>query len=810
MGRLLAPLLALVTAATSLVAVTGTPTPAHAAPLQGTTLITWNMQGENAGHISGGKWQNTVRPYMRQVPIMLLQEVGAGPPSSMENPDTRQPVPSIARTTADGHTYRNAVWNPEGRFRPRPYEVNFLQTDSNGGSDTGGRVNIAVITAQVPDEVRVVDNPIAAGRRALGVRFDNDWYFTFHGLSGGGGDSARMLDAIDDAVTAWGSADGRFYGWTVGGDFNTDPDTLGGRTDFPPNAAVYNTGQATHQGGGELDYAVSDHIINGLNARRLNGAGSDHYPVQVGGLRGAAESVELKVMPTGDSITGGVNHSTGDGYRGVLYADLLLTSLVAKRSLDFVGSRRSGDTTDRDHEGHPGKRIDEIARFTACSVEALRPNVVLLHAGTNDMNQNYQLDTAPMRLRGLINQVLADAPETTVLVATIIPSTKPGMQARIDRYNAAIPGVVQQLRAEGKRVRLVDAASALTHADVDGSHPHDGGYRKLSDVWLEALYAAADEGLLQKPVKGSGRDCSDPADPGAGNGIGPGWRALGTIAPGMGGPDGRIDLVELNGDQRADYIKIFPNGSVRAALNTKGNNGRPHWVDQGIIAPGVGQPGHTVRFADVNADGRDDYLVVGAQGSVWSFLNNRGSDGKFHWEKEGRIFPSYDGTKPVGDESGIESGWQREDVRFADVDGDGKADYLVVGPAGSMDAYIRAAPGQANNWFKVDTFATGTKAGPRARMRLGDVNGDGKADYLIVGSTGAVHAYINHMDGLSTGNWIEHQYFADESFHPDTAVAFRDVTGDGKADYLVVEGERIQAWENRGGNTTPSSGASGS
>jgi hypothetical protein len=41
-------------------------------------------------------------------------------------------------------------------------------------------------------------------------------------------------------------------------------------------------------------------------------------------------------------------------------------------------------------------------------------------------------------------------------------------------------------------------------------------------------------------------------------------------------------------------------------------------------------------------------------------------------------------------------------------------------------------------------------------------------------------------------------------------VAFRDVTGDGKADYLVVEGERIRAWENRGGNTTPSPGASGS
>ncbi|GAA3066638.1 hypothetical protein GCM10020254_07790 [Streptomyces goshikiensis] len=254
----------------------------------------------------------------------------------------------------------------------------------------------------------------------------------------------------------------------------------------------------------------------------------------------------------------------------------------------------------------------------------------------------------------------------------------------------------------------------------------------------------------------------------------------------MGGPAGRIDLVQLNGDHRADYVKIFPDGSVRAALNTLGADGRIHWVDQGIIAPGVGQPGDSVRFADMNGDGLDDYLVLGAKGSLWSFLNRPGSDGKIHWEAQGRVFPYYHGTKKPGDESGISLGWTREDVRLEDVNGDGLDDYLVVGPAGSMDAHVHVP--NSMTWTKIDTFATGTKAGPRARMRLGDVNGDRKADYLVVGRTGAVHAYVNHMTGMSDGNWTEHKYFAKESFYPDTAVAFRDVTGDNRADYLVVRG----------------------
>ncbi|WSX96080.1 NPP1 family protein [Streptomyces goshikiensis] len=504
----------------------------------------------------------------------------------------------------------------------------------------------------------------------------------------------------------------------------------------------------------------------------------------------------LRVMPLGDSITYGVGSSTKSSYR----ADLWKFLKAHTGDVAFVGSQQSGSLPDDDHEGYPGRRIDQVASIAHCTVARTKPNVVTLHIGTNDMNQSHDLAGAPKRMGALIDQVLADSPGATVLVATLIPSVKAGMQPKIDAFNAALPGVVAQRAGQGKHVLLV-GMGAVTPSDLaETSHPNDTGYRKMAKAYFTGITTAHQRGWIRTPDGAEGDPKTCGVDSAAD--LGKGWKPMGVIAPGMGGPAGRIDLVQLNGDHRADYVKIFPDGSVRAALNTLGADGRIHWVDQGIIAPGVGQPGDSVRFADMNGDGLDDYLVLGAKGSLWSFLNRPGSDGKIHWEAQGRVFPYYHGTKKPGDESGISLGWTREDVRLEDVNGDGLDDYLVVGPAGSMDAHVHVP--NSMTWTKIDTFATGTKAGPRARMRLGDVNGDRKADYLVVGRTGAVHAYVNHMTGMSDGNWTEHKYFAKESFYPDTAVAFRDVTGDNRADYLVVQGDRVQAWENQGGdNLTP-------
>jgi hypothetical protein len=71
----------------------------------------------------------------------------------------------------------------------------------------------------------------------------------------------------------------------------------------------------------------------------------------------------------------------------------------------------------------------------------------------------------------------------------------------------------------------------------------------------------------------------------------------------------------------------------------------------------------------------------------------------------------------------------------------------------------------------------------------------------MVGKRGAVHAYINN-GGRGHGGFTEHRYFVKETGYPGDKSAFRDISGDGKADYVVVyDGGSVRAWLNRGGNT---------
>ncbi len=196
----------------------------------------------------------------------------------------------------------------------------------------------------------------------------------------------------------------------------------------------------------------------------------------------------IRIMPLGASITYGTNSTDGNGYREELRR-LLVDN--AGLPVDFVGSMRSGKGADRDNEGHPGFRIDQVAANVDRWLAAYEPDVVLLNVGTNDTVQNHQLATAPDRLRALIDRIIADDPTVTVVFSTLVPSD-PGRAARVQAFNARLPAIAQSEQAAGRAVYLVDLNSSLTAADIgpDGTHPTDRGYRKLGDLWYAGLQAA--------------------------------------------------------------------------------------------------------------------------------------------------------------------------------------------------------------------------------------------------------------------------------------------------------------------------------
>jgi lysophospholipase L1-like esterase len=209
----------------------------------------------------------------------------------------------------------------------------------------------------------------------------------------------------------------------------------------------------------------------------------------------------VRVMPLGDSITEGTQ--VPGGYRIGLWQRLT----AGGYRVDLVGSQFNGPAAlgDHDHEGHPGWRIDQVDANIAGWLAATTPHTVLLHLGTNDVLQNYNLSTAPNRLSTLIDHITAGAPNAEVFVATIIPLSSASQEAAARTFNAAIPGIVSGKAAAGKHVHVVDMHAALTAADlIDGIHPTATGYDKMAATW----YAAA------RAVPGSiGTPTSPPSSP---------------------------------------------------------------------------------------------------------------------------------------------------------------------------------------------------------------------------------------------------------------------------------------------------------
>ncbi|MGI5191914.1 ricin-type beta-trefoil lectin domain protein [Promicromonospora sp. CA-289599] len=193
----------------------------------------------------------------------------------------------------------------------------------------------------------------------------------------------------------------------------------------------------------------------------------------------------VRVMPLGDSITEGTQ--TPGGSRIGLWQRLANGGYT----VDFVGSQVNGPASlgDHDHEGHPGWRIDQIDANVVGWLNTYQPQTVLLHIGTNDVLQDNS-SGAPDRLSALIDRITTTAPDAEVFVAQIIPLGWSEGDAAVNRFNAAIPGIVQSKVNAGKKVHLVDMHSALTAADLeDGVHPTAAGYDKMAAVWYDALRA---------------------------------------------------------------------------------------------------------------------------------------------------------------------------------------------------------------------------------------------------------------------------------------------------------------------------------
>jgi len=219
-----------------------------------------------------------------------------------------------------------------------------------------------------------------------------------------------------------------------------------------------------------------------------------------------AKGVDLRILPLGDSITFGEGSTDGNGYR------LALSTLLTKHGnkVQYIGSVQSGAMANNDNEGHGGFRIVAVG-LTGKPDYPLRPNLVLLMAVTNDIVFNTDIEQAPNRLGGVIQEILAACPDVAVLVATLTPLLNPGWTSKVVDFNSALPGVVTDLANKGNKVALVDMSRVTTsYIDpADGIHPTDEGYGKIAAAWYDGVLAASEKGWIAKALPASSHNQSN-------------------------------------------------------------------------------------------------------------------------------------------------------------------------------------------------------------------------------------------------------------------------------------------------------------
>lgn len=206
-----------------------------------------------------------------------------------------------------------------------------------------------------------------------------------------------------------------------------------------------------------------------------------------------AKAVTLLVLPLGDSITEGV--PTEDGYRAALRSELARAGIEVK----YAGSRRSPAGA---HEGWSGYTTAELLPPLRKTLATVRPDVVLLHIGTNDLGVGVSIDEAVRNVRALL-QIIDErsraappagkpAPRPIrVLLAKIIGRalSPDGRDDAVVAYNTRLEALAAERRKAGQPVEMVDMYAALdVRRDLaDALHPNEDGYRKLARAWAAAL-----------------------------------------------------------------------------------------------------------------------------------------------------------------------------------------------------------------------------------------------------------------------------------------------------------------------------------
>ncbi|KAL8774109.1 MAG: hypothetical protein Q9209_001217 [Squamulea sp. 1 TL-2023] len=480
------------------------------------------------------------------------------------------------------------------------------------------------------------------------------------------------------------------------------------------------------------------------------------------------QGIELRILPLGASIVAGVGSSDGNGFRAHLQESL------AGMHMEYVGTLRSGSMANNYHEGHSGFTISQT-EDSALTAVPFQPNVILLHIGTNDLSAG-RADYNE-RLGSLLDLLLDKLPDATILVCQLIGSKDKATNSRIKTFNKMVPRLVEQ--RSHKHILVVDMSSIKSDQLIDGVHPNDPGYRLMAHQFHEGIKTALRKTWINTPIEP--HLMSDP-------------NLSGRLC------DGQREVQPLE-PRRVKGSNICAGNLV---WNPKGTVGQ---VVGSFYFPTISQAlkviagyGDSIWFADMNGDGLDDVVLISGTGQIFVWLNGQAnSSAPFMWN-----WYSQNDGQPIADGVGA----KREQYRLADIDGDGKADMIIVDlDTGNMTALLNNGANAVSKplgWLWTEVGQISPSVGGAAGVKFADVTGDGKADLIWLDEGSRMTIYRNDFgSGPATQRYWKFTKITESPVdlnaqHPQD-MRFVDIDGDEKADAVWVHPSdgTLVAWLNK-------------
>ncbi|KAF1994810.1 carbohydrate esterase family 3 protein [Amniculicola lignicola CBS 123094] len=193
----------------------------------------------------------------------------------------------------------------------------------------------------------------------------------------------------------------------------------------------------------------------------------------------------VKIMAFGASIVGAPGC-----WRAMLWKKLQDSDI---KNTDFVGSNKAPDCGfpyDGENEGHAGALAIEYASKGNLTgwLAAAKPDVIVMHVGTNDVVQNKPTADIITAYGTLVDQMRNSKPTIKIIVSRN-PIPFRYTESRVPALNDAIAAWAPTKSTSQSRIWIVDNFTGFnaTSDTVDGEHPNNAGDAKIANKFYQPL-----------------------------------------------------------------------------------------------------------------------------------------------------------------------------------------------------------------------------------------------------------------------------------------------------------------------------------